>query len=241
MKIYVGTSGYSYKEWKGTFYPEHISPKDMLRFYAERVNAVEINNTFYRMPTRPVLATWSEQVPDDFVFAIKAPQVITHLKRLRNVGEETAYFFSTLPALGNKLGPVLFQFPPSFRANHPLLKDFLAFIPGSTLCAFDFRNPTWFESDILELLHEKGCSLCLEDTEEQPVDEIIRTASWGYIRLRRSGYADADLASWMEKILVQKWDKAFIFFKHEGDSKGAELAMHFRELTDATRKRIKLR
>ena len=135
MKIYVGTSGYGYKEWKGKFYPEKISPKEMLRFYSERLSAVEINNTFYHMPTEGVLSSWADQVRSDFVFAIKAPQVITHLKRLRNVGAETAYLFSTLSVLGRKLGPVLFQLPGSFHVDRPALEAFLDLIPNNMSCA----------------------------------------------------------------------------------------------------------
>ena len=145
MKIYIGTSGYGYKEWKGIFYPEKISPKEMLRFYSERLGTVEINNTFYHMPTESMLASWAEQVPDDFVFALKAPQVITHLKRLRNVGPETEYLFRTLSILDRKLGPVLFQFPKSFRADRRALEDFLDLIPGKIYCAFEFRSR--FERD----------------------------------------------------------------------------------------------
>ena len=156
MKIHVGTSGYGYKEWKGKFYPEKISPGEMLRFYSERLGAVEINNTFYHMPTESVLRSWAEQVPEDFVFALKAPQVITHLKRLRNVDEETEYLFRTLSVLGQKLGPVLFQFPKSFQANLPALEDFLALIPGKIPCAFEFRSPAWFDDEILDLLRAKG-------------------------------------------------------------------------------------
>ena len=233
MKIFVGTSGYGYKEWKGRFYPEKISPKDMLRFYAERLTAVEINNTFYHMPTEPVLASWSEQVPDDFVFAIKAPQAITHLKRLRDVGGETEYLFRTLSSLDKKLGPVLCQFPPYFRADRLRLENFLALIPGNFPCAFEFRHPSWLEADILDLLHSRGLSLCLADTEENPVTEIIRTASWGYLRLRRTDYTDADLSQWLEKILAQQWEKAFVFFKHAEEAKGPETAIRFRELIDS--------
>ena len=156
MKIFVGTSGYSYKEWKGRFYPEKISPKEMLRFYSERLTTVEINNTFYHMPTEPVLTSWAEQVPDDFVFAIKAPQVITHLKRLKDVGGETEYLFRTLSTLDRKLGPVLFQFPPNFRADRLRLEDFLALIPGHISCAFEFRSPSWLEVEILDLLRGRG-------------------------------------------------------------------------------------
>ena len=179
MKIFVGTSGYSYKEWKGKFYPEKISPKEMLRFYAERLTAVEINNTFYHMPTEPVLTSWAEQVPDDFVFAIKAPQVITHLKRLRDVDGETEYLFRTLSSLDRKLGPVLFQFPQSFRADRLRLENFLALIPGNFSCAFEFRHPSWLEAEILDLLRSRGLSLCLADTDENPATEIIHYGALG--------------------------------------------------------------
>jgi uncharacterized protein YecE (DUF72 family) len=232
MKIHIGTSGYGYKEWKGKFYPEKISPKDMLRFYAERLRAVEINNTFYRMPSASVLASWAEQVPDDFVFALKAPQVITHWKHLKNVNEEIKYLFSTLLVLDIKLGPVLFQFPQSFHADLPALKDFLGLIPDPISCAFEFRSPSWFDTEILDLLRARGCSLCTADTDENPAHEIISTAPWGYLRLRRADYTDADLSLWRERILSQGWKKAFVFFKHEGDAKGPETAIRFGRLTD---------
>jgi uncharacterized protein YecE (DUF72 family) len=229
MKLYVGTSGYGYKEWKGKFYPEKISPKEMLHFYAEHLSAVEINNTFYHMPTEGVLLSWAKQVPDDFVFAFKAPQVITHYKRLRNVDEEARYLFRTLSVLGGKLGPVLFQFPKSFRPDLATLTYFLGLIPGTIPCAFEFRN-TAMDSDIRKLLTERGCSLCIADTDENPADGIVSTATWGYLRLRRSDYTDDDLSQWMERIRSQPWKRAFIFFKHEGEAKGPETAMRFRKL-----------
>lgn len=232
MKIYIGTSGYGYKEWKGKFYPEKISPKEMLRYYSERFTSVEINNTFYHMPTGGVLQSWSEQVPDDFVFALKAPQVITHLKRLRNVGEETDYLFRTLSVLKKKLGPVLFQFPASFSEDRPLLETFLSLIPGDMSCAFDFRSPSWQRAEPLDLLLKKKVSLCIEDTCENPVNKIIATAKWGYLRLRRSDYTDADLLRWMERIIAQKWERAFVFFKHEEEAGGAEMALRFKELAE---------
>ncbi|MFZ5449931.1 MAG: DUF72 domain-containing protein [Thermodesulfobacteriota bacterium] len=230
MKILVGTSGYSYKEWKGTFYPAKISPNEMLRFYAERFTAVEINNTFYHMPTEKVLTSWAEQVPDDFVFAIKAPQIITHVKRLREVGEETEYLFRTLSILERKLGPVLFQFPKSFRADRLALENFLALIPGQISCAFEFRHPSWLEGEITELLRGTGCSICFADADDNPAVEIIPTASWGYVRLRRAKYTDADLEQWLGKILAQKWKEASVFFKHE-EARGPDMARRFRELT----------
>ena len=241
MKIHVGTSGFAHKEWKGKFYPEKISPKDMLRFYAGRLNTVEINNTFYHMPKESVLKSWAEQVPDDFVFALKAPQVITHIKQLRNVFEETEYLFRSLSALDRKLGPVLFQFPKSFRANVPVLEDFLPLIPGNMACAFDFRSPTWLEGGVPDLLRKKGCSWCIEDTDENPVQETISTATWGYLRLRRSDYTNADLSQWMERILAQKWERVFVFFKHEEKAKGPDMAKRFHELTDSSAKKLQNR
>jgi uncharacterized protein YecE (DUF72 family) len=241
MKIHVGTSGYSYKEWKGIFYPEKISPKEMLRFYSERLGAVEINNTFYHMPTRAVLSSWAEQVPDNFIFAIKAPQVITHLKRLRDVGEEAEYLFNSLSVLERKLGPILFQFPGSFRADKPALKGFLGLIPASMPCAFEFRSLSWHTAEILELLREKRHSLCITDADENPAEEIISTAPWGYLRLRQSDYSDADLLQWGERVLSQKWEKAFVFFKHEEEATGPEMALRFQELTDSGKKKTKLR
>jgi uncharacterized protein YecE (DUF72 family) len=239
MKIHVGTSGFAHKEWKGKFYPEKISPKELLRFYAERLGTVEINNTFYHMPKESVLASWAAQVPDDFVFALKAPQVITHMKQLRNVFEETEYLFKSVSALDKKLGPVLFQFPKSFRADRQALEDFLPLIPGETACAFDFRSPSWLDGEILDLLRKKGCSWCIEDTDENPIREVISAAAWGYFRLRRSNYTDADLSEWAKRILSQKWERAFIFFKHEDEANGAELAMRFQELVDSRGTKVK--
>ena len=240
MKIYVGTSGYAYKEWKGKFYPEKISPKEMLRFYSGRLNTVEINNTFYRMPKESVLTSWAEQVPGGFVFALKAPQVITHLKQLRNVSEETKYLFRTVSILDRKLGPVLFQFPKSFRADRSALEDLLALIPRDMASAFEFRSPSWLNDEILDLLREKGASLSIADSDENPVHEIIRTAPWGYLRLRRSDYTDADLSEWTERILSQEWEEAFVFFKHEDEdpAKGPGMAMRFHELINSRVKKV---
>lgn len=233
MQILVGTSGYSYKEWQGKFYPAKIPPREMLRFYASRLSAVEINNTFYHFPQEGVLTSWAAQVPDDFVFALKAPQVITHLKRLRHVEGDIEYLFRTLSVLDRKLGPVLFQFSKSFPANRPVLEDFLALLPGNFACAFEFRHPSWLEAGILDLLRSQGCSLCLADTDENLVRELIRTAAWGYLRLRRAGYTEADLSQWLARIRAQPWEKAFVFFKHEEEARGPELAMRFCELSES--------
>lgn len=230
VKIYVGTSGFGYKEWKGKFYPERIGPGEMLRFYSERLNSVEINNTFYRMPTKGVLLSWAGQVPDDFIFALKGPRAITHRKQLRHVDEETDYLFRTLSVLGEKMGPVLFQFPKSFRADRDALKGFLDLVPVTAPCAFEFRSPSWLDVGTPELLGERGCSLCISDTDEKPAGEIAGTASWGYLRLRRADYTDADLSQWIERISRQRWDRVFVFFKHEDGAGGPERAVRFREL-----------
>jgi uncharacterized protein YecE (DUF72 family) len=234
MKIRVGTSGYSYKEWKGSFYPEKISPHEMLHFYSERLNAVEINYTFYHMPTVAGLTDWAEQVRDNFTFSLKAPQIITHLKLLRHVDEEAKYFFRTLSLLGKKTGPPLFQLPGSFRAKPEVLEAFLALIPDNTPCAFEFRSKSWFKKEILDLLRAKGHSLCIADSDEKPAKEIHSTASWGYLRLRRADYTEADLAQWLERILAQNWEQVFVFFKHEDEAKGPELAQRFLALAAAS-------
>jgi uncharacterized protein YecE (DUF72 family) len=187
------------------------------------------------MPKESILTTWAEQVPGGFVFALKAPQVITHLKQLRDVSEEAEYLFRTISVLNRKLGPVLFQFPRSFRADPPALESLLARIPSDVACAFEFRSPSWLNDEILDLLRKKGSSLCIADTDENPVDEIVSTAPWGYLRLRRSDYTDADLVQWMERILSQKWERAFIFFKHEDEDpvRGPQMAVRFQEMIDS--------
>jgi uncharacterized protein YecE (DUF72 family) len=157
---------------------------------------------------------------------------MTHLKRLKYVDDEAKYLFRTLSVLGSRLGPVLFQFPGSFRADGQALLDFLPLIPEDIPCAFEFRNKSWLESEILDLLRKKGHSLCIADTDENPAAEIIKTASWGYLRLRRSDYTEDELSKWLTKIRSQKWQKAFVFFKHEDDAKGPELALRFRKLTE---------
>ena len=236
MKIHVGTSGFAYQEWKGSFYPEKIAPEEMLGAYARRLGAVEINSTFYHMPTERMLAGWVAQVPKGFRFAFKAPQVITHFKRLRHVDEEIDYLFRTLATLGPRLGPVLFQFPASFPLDRPALEGLLKLIPGTAACAFEFRHSSWLEEGVLDLLRRKGCSLCVADTDENPASEIVATAAWGYLRLRRSDYSDAALSQWAKRILAQRWKRTFVFIKHEDGAGGAEgprLAQRLGELAAA--------
>ena len=235
MQVLVGTSGYSYKEWKGTFYPEDLKAADMLRYYAERLTTVEINNTFYRMPKASVLENWAAQVGDSFVFVLKGSQRITHMKRLKDAGESVAYLFETAAVLGRKLGPVFFQLPPYQKKDTPRLRAFLDLLPADRPVAFEFRHETWFDDEVYEALRAKGAALCAADTDESG-DEgapVVPTGGFGYLRLRRATYSDADLAAWAEKVRGQAWDRAFVFFKHEDAGKGPAMAARFRRLIGA--------
>ena len=231
MKLYVGTSGYSYKEWKGSFYPEKIPAAEMLSYYASRLPAVELNNTFYRMPQRSMVESWKTQVPDDFRFSVKAAQRITHFKRLKEAGEETKYMLETVSALEDRLGVVLFQLPPNMKKDLERLETFLRDLPAQTPAAFEFRHPTWFEDDVIELLRSQNRALCVSDTDDLPTNHIDKTADWGYLRLRRVQYSEADLAEWLKRIAGQQWKTAFVFFKHEDEGTGPKLAAQFIELS----------
>lgn len=227
MSLYVGTSGYSYKEWKGSFYPEKIPAKDMLRYYSERLSTVEINATFYRMPQTSMLENWKEQVPNNFKFALKAPQRVTHFKRLKEAEEETKYFLETASVLQDELGVVLFQLPPNMKKDLDRLKTFVDQLPEAPRAAFEFRHPTWFEDDVLELLRSRNLALCISDTDDLPVSHIDKTADFGYLRLRRVNYSDDNLAEWLQRVREQEWAETFVFFKHEDEGTGPKLAAQF--------------
>jgi uncharacterized protein YecE (DUF72 family) len=223
MRILVGTSGYSYKQWKGSFYPPDLPDAQMLRFYSSRFDAVEINNTFYRMPTQELLSTWAEQVPPDFTFVLKASRRITHQKRLHDVEDAVGYFFATAATLAERLGPVLFQLPPHQRKDLGRLRDFLALIPAERRAALEFRHASWFDDEVYQALRDRGAALCIADTDEDPAP-FVSTAGWSYLRLRRADYDEAALDAWAERIRAQAWDTACVFFKHEEEGKGAALA-----------------
>jgi uncharacterized protein YecE (DUF72 family) len=233
MNLYVGTSGYSYKEWKGSFYPEKIPAKEMLRYYSERLSTVEINATFYRMPQPSLLENWKEQVPATFRFSLKAPQRITHFKRLKETEEETRYFLETTSVLGDKLGVVLFQLPPNLKKDLSLLETFLRQLPSTTPAAFEFRHPTWFDDDVLDLLRSQNRSLVVSDTDDMPTTHIDKTADWGYLRLRRVNYSEENLAEWCARIRAQAWKETFLFFKHEDAGTGPKLAAQFLNLANS--------
>ena len=237
MRIAVGTSGYAYKEWKGSFYPADLPADGMLRFYGSRFGTVEINNTFYRMPTEKVVAAWAADVPDGFTFVLKASQRITHRKRLKDAGEELSYFLRTANVLGPKLGPTLFQLPPNLKKDLPRLVDFLALVPRTWRAAFEFRHPSWFDQEVYDTLQGHNAALCVADVDPAGEGEkeavqvpFVSTADWGYLRLRRAAYGKPDLERWAARIASQAWCEAFVFFKHEDAGAGPKLAAEFEAL-----------
>lgn len=230
MNLYVGTSGYSYKEWKGSFYPEDLPDKQMLHFYGERFRSVEINNTFYRMPKASVLEAWGAEVPADFRFVLKASQRITHMQRLKDADGSVSYLLEVAGALKERLGPLLFQLPPYLKKDAPRLREFLALLPPHRLAAFEFRHQSWFDSEIFDLLREHQAVLCIAEAENDLEIPFVSTANWGYLRLRRPDYGDAELKDWAKRVRDQSWTDAFVFFKHEEAGKGPKMAKRFLEL-----------
>jgi uncharacterized protein YecE (DUF72 family) len=230
MNLYVGTSGYSYKEWKGTFYPEDLPEKQMLHFYGERFRTVEINNTFYRMPKASMLEAWAAEVPANFKFVLKASRQITHIKRLKDVGDSVAYLLKVAVALKEQLGPLLFQLPPYLKKDTPRLSEFLKLLPPDRCAAFEFRHQSWFDDEIFGLLREHHAVLCIAEAENDLEIPFVSTADWGYLRLRRPDYGDKELKEWGERVRGQNWREAFVFFKHEEEGKGPAMAKRFLEL-----------
>lgn len=236
MELYTGTSGYSYKEWKGSFYPDDLSSKEMLRYYGERLNAVEINNTFYRLPKTSVLESWAERVPDSFRFSIKASRRITHFTRLKEESREpTEYLLAQLETLGERLGVVLFQLPPNLRKDLERLESFLGILPEATPAAFEFRHESWKDDDVHRALADRRMALVCADTDDSDDDEpIVETGATGYLRLRRPDYATDDLRRWVDHIRATSWERVFVFFKHEDEGAGPRLATEFGGLFDTS-------
>jgi uncharacterized protein YecE (DUF72 family) len=232
MRLWPGTSGFSYKEWKGSFYPEDLPDTAMLGYYAERFPAVEINNTFYRMPTRKLLDGWAGQVPEGFRFVLKASRRITHQKKLADTAEDVAYLAETSRALGGRLGPTLIQLPPYLKKDVPLLAAFLAGLPADFPVAVEFRSSTWFDEDVYDTLAERGAALVVSDTGDAD-PPVVRTADFGYARLRRVEYGESDLETWAERLAAPGWEDLFVFFKHEDEATGPRLAARFREIVEA--------
>jgi uncharacterized protein YecE (DUF72 family) len=233
MDILVGTSGYSYKEWKGDFYPEDLPPSKMLRFYSDHFRTVEINNTFYRMPSKKVLAGWSSEVSDEFRFVLKASRAITHDRRLKGADDAIAYLWRNAATLGEKLGPVLFQLPPFLGKDIARLGAFLALLPKGCRPALEFRHVSWFVDETFQALRERNAALCITDAGPPDDSAIVSTADFGYVRFRQKTYSKRVLALWAKRIREQSWDRAFVFFKHEDEAAGPKLAIRFNEMLEA--------
>lgn len=231
MNILVGTSGWSYKEWKGSFYPSDLSSDGMLAYYATRLPTVEINNSFYRIPREKVLMDWAAQVPPEFRFILKASRRITHINRLANQDDSLEYFMRTVNVLGERLGPTLFQCPPSLRLDLPRLHEFLARVPRTWRSALEFRHPSWFTDEVYDALRAHDVALVAAE-EDDDATPLVATASWGYLRLRRTLYATDELATWAGRVREQPWDEAFVFLKHDEEGgTGPEAAVALAEMT----------
>jgi len=228
MRLLAGTSGFSYKEWLGKFYPEKLPGDAMLRYYAERLATVEINNTFYRMPAEAVLARWASEVPAHFSFTLKAPRRITHVKRLKEAQADVAEFLRRAEALGEKLGVILFQLPPFFKKDLPRLKDFLALLPSGQRTAFEFRHESWQDAEVHDALRERKAMLCVTDTDEGDT-QFVTTSDCGYLRLRRTHYDDADLGAWAAQLAAQPLERTYVYFMHEDDALGTNWAQRLNE------------
>ncbi len=221
-RLMAGASGYSFKEWKGAFYPADLKAEAMLSFYSERLPTVEINNTFYRMPKTTVLENWAATAPDGFRFAIKASRRITHIARMKteSATEPLGYLYRNLAALGAKRGPVLFQLPPNLKKDLPRLAAFLALLPPEHKAAFEFRNDTWFDDEVYAALKGAGAALVLSEREDGAPPPLVETAPWGYVRLRLEAYSTDDLKAWARRLGATSWREIFAYFMHEPTAPG---------------------
>jgi uncharacterized protein YecE (DUF72 family) len=230
MKLWIGTSGFQYSEWKGNFYPEDLPTAKMLPFYAERFATTEVNYTFHRIPAQKTIESWKTHTPEEFRFALKAPQKITHWSKLRDCSDTLEYFCKVITGLGNRLGPVLFQLPPTFKKDLDVLSSFLREFPDMR-GAFEFRHESWFDDEIFELLKSRNIALCIADTDTIATPKKT-TADYGYLRLRREAYEASDIERWTDFVRDQKptWNDAFVYFKHEESGIGPKLARQMIEL-----------
>jgi uncharacterized protein YecE (DUF72 family) len=223
--IWVGTSGYNYPEWKGSFYPQKLPASKMLPYYAERLATVEINYTFYRTPNEKILAGWDRETPQNFRLTLKAPKRITHIARLKGCADLTQYFLKTAATLGPKLGAILFQLPPYLRKDLAALDEFLPLLPPGTCAAFEFRHASWMDAEVFARLKAHDLALCIADSEKFSTPLEI-TASYAYFRLRDEGYTPADLKRWAGVIRTSSaaCREVFVYFKHEEAGKGPQFA-----------------
>jgi len=229
LRLHLGTSGFAYKEWRGTFYPDDLPAEAMLRFYATRLSSVEINNTFYRMPSAGLLERWAGEVPEGFDFVLKAPRRITHLKRLKEVGDDVRYLVQVASTLGGKLGPLFYQLPPTLKKDLGLLRELLAAPGEARRAALEFRHPSWEGEDTRALLVEQGAALCLAESDETEAPAVPEGGTWGYLRLRKQEYGDEALEAWVTRVRALPWSDVWVFFKHEDAGRGPALAARFAE------------
>lgn len=223
VQAFFGTSGFSYPEWRGVFYPERLDAAEMLGFYATRLPTVELNNSFYRMPRPAQVESWVRAVPAEFRFALKAPRRITHIKKLRDVDDTLAALEGASKHFGESLGPTLFQLPPFLQKDVGLLREFVGTLPNGCLAAFEFRHGSWFAEETYRVLADCGASLCTGDVDDSAKSPpFVRTAPFCYLRLRRSSYTETDLDTWAARLEAGGFDTAFGYFKHE--ELGPELA-----------------
>lgn len=226
-RILVGTSGFSYAAWRGSFYPDDVPAAGMLRYYAGVFQTVEINHSFYRLPTPALLASWRRETPPTFRFALKAPQRITHQLRLKDATDVTQRFVGLAATLGDQCGPLLFQLPPHLRADLVRLDEFLAVLPPHTDAAFEFRHPSWLTDATYEILARHRAALCVADGEALTTP-LVATAPFGYLRLRRDDYTAAGLADWARRIReIGRWKRAYVYLKHDDAGRAPELAQAF--------------
>lgn len=235
MKIHAGTSGFSYEEWKGSFYPEDLPAKRMLGYYAERFSTVEINSTFNKAPTAKAVGGWASAVPEGFRFVLKAPMKITHRKSTEGWEGVMAELMGVTGALGDRRGPLLFQLPPHAKKDPGRLLGMLDLLPKGVRASVEFRHPSWFDDDVMGLLSDRGASLCVADAEGDLEVPCVATADWGYARLRRPDYTDAELKGWLKRWKKLGWREAFVFFRHEDEGKGPRLAARLMELSRKSR------
>jgi len=230
MIHHVGTSGFAYPKWKGSFYPAKFPNKDMLGYYASHFSAVEINATFYRPPTAALLEGWAAEVPAGFRFVLKAPQEITHIKRLKEVSGPVASFLETSAVLKKRLGPILFQLPPNFKKDVERLRGLLELLPKGCRAAVEFRHASWFDDEVFGLLREYGGALCVAEADDDLEVPFVATADWGYLRLRKAEYDDKAMKVWAKRLAEQEWKESFTFFKHEDTGTGPRFAARLLEL-----------
>lgn len=214
--VLAGASGYSFREWKGVFYPETIRPHAMLAYYAEHMGTVELNNSFYALPRRENVERWAAAVPPGFRFAIKAPAAITHRARLARSGADVLEaLYAVIAHFGERRGPVLFQLPPNLRKDLPRLRDFLARLPVDHRACVEFRHDSWFHDDTYTALRDAGAALCVSEREGAGAPPLVETAAWGYLRLRRETYTRTDLERWIDRCRATRWSTVHAYFMHE--------------------------